>query len=179
MKKKQVRPASLYLLMAALLFQGLSGVAGGFGLVTDPTGSAVGIPVNWLRGSPFSDYLVPGLILLLVLGVFPLLVVYGLWMQHPWSWRAALLVGLALIVWIVVEILIVGYHSRPPLQLIYGLLGLVILVLVLLPALRRCLGGKNKPHNSKTLPPRCRVISYLSSESKESTVLDTSVRAIV
>ncbi len=105
--------------------------------MSDPTGGILQIPVSWLEGSPFTDYLIPGLILLLVLGVFPLIVVYGLWTRLSWSWTAALLVGLALVIWIVVEILIIGYHHKPPLQLIYGLLGIVILVLVLLPSVRQ------------------------------------------
>lgn len=144
LKRQQARPASLYVLMVALLFQGLSGVAGGYGFVGDPTGGALGIPVDWLQGSPFNDYLVPGLILLLLLGVFPLFVVYGMWTRRAWSWGAALLVGLALIVWIAVEILIIGYHHRPPLQLVYGSLGLLIVVLVLLPSVRRYLGGEEQ-----------------------------------
>ena len=123
--------------MVSLLFQGLSGIAGGIGLVGDPTGDNLGIPVSWLQGSPFDDYLVPGLILLVVLGVFPLIVTYGLWTQRSWAWPAALLVGVGLLVWIGVEILVIGYQPAPPLQLIYGLLGLVILGLALLPSVRR------------------------------------------
>lgn len=134
---KPGRPASVYLLMAGLLFQGLSAVAGGIGLVTDPTGGNLQLPVRWLQGSPFNDYLIPGWILLLVLGMFPLIVLYGFWAGRAWSEPAALLVGLALIIWIGVEVLIIGYHSDPPLQLIYGLLGIAILVLALLPSVRR------------------------------------------
>ena len=135
--KKRTRPLSVYLLMGTILLQGLSGVVGGIGLVSDPTGSNVQIPVSWLEGSPFNNYLIPGLILLSVLGVFPLIVLYGLWARLSWSWTAAMLVGMALVIWILVEILIIGYHPKPPLQLIYGLLGIGILVLVLLPSLRR------------------------------------------
>ena len=135
--KKRTRPLSVYLLMVTILLQGLSGVVGGIGLVSDPTGGNIQIPVSWLEGSPFNNYLIPGLILLSVLGVFPLIVLYGLWKRLSWSWMAALFVGLALVLWIVVEILIIGYHPQPPLQLIYGLLGIGILVLVLLPSLRR------------------------------------------
>ncbi len=130
------RSVALYLLMACLLFQGLSGVVGGVGLVADPSGEALQIPLSWLQGSPFDDYLIPGIILLFVLGIFPLIVVYGLWIRSAWSWLASLLVGIALIVWIGVEILIIGYQSQPPFQLIYGLLGMVIVILALLPSVR-------------------------------------------
>ncbi len=143
MLKKRRRSVSLYLLLAALLFLGLNAVAGGFVLVADPAGSTMGLSVGVLQGSPFSNFLIPGLVLLLVLGVFPLIVVYGLWARRWWSWRAALLVGPAVIVWLIVEILVVGYHSQPPLQLVIGLLGLTISVLVLLPSVRLDSGAKS------------------------------------
>lgn len=128
------RPLRFYFLIAALAFQGLSGLAGGMGLVADPTGRSLGIPLDWLHGSPFDNYLIPGLVLLLALGVFPLAVTYRLRRRRRRSWLAALLVGVMLIIWIAVEILVVGYQPSPPLQLIYGLLGLIIVALVLFPA---------------------------------------------
>ncbi len=134
---KQKRPPGLYALVTAIVFQGLSGIAGGIGLVADPTGEALRIPADWLQGSPFRDYLVPGLVLLLVLGLLPLVAVYGLWTRQRWSRPAALALSVALIVWIGVEISVIGYHARPPLQLIYGSLGIVMLVLALLPSVRR------------------------------------------
>lgn len=125
------RPAPVYGLLVALAFQGLSGIAGGFGLIADPSGESLGIPIAWLEGSPFADYRIPGIVLLTVLGVGPLVAVYGAWARRLWAWPAALLVGVALLVWIAVEIGVIGYQPRPPLQLIYGLLGGVILTLAL------------------------------------------------
>lgn len=139
---RRARPAGVYLLAAGLLFQGLSGVVGGSALVMDPSGGLVRIPASWLDGSSFSDYLVPGLILLVVLGLFPLLALYGLWTRLLWAWHSALAVGVGLIVWIAVEILIIGYKSSPPLQLGYGLLGIGMLFTALLPSVRTHLGGR-------------------------------------
>ena len=39
----------------------------------------------------------------------------------------SLILGFALLIWIIVEIIIIGYQSNPSLQLIYGILGIVIL----------------------------------------------------
>lgn len=105
-------------------------------MVSDPSGGSLGFPVSWLNGSPFTDYLIPGLVLLIVLGIVPLIVLYGLWKRQYWGWLGALLVGVALIIWIGVEILIIGYQPQPPLQLIYGILGIIIVVLALLPGVR-------------------------------------------
>ncbi len=136
----QPRPASVYLLLLALAVQGVSGLGGGFGLIADPTGAALGLPAEWLEGSPFPDYLIPGLVLFVILGVLPLVITYALWVGAPWSWAGALIVGMALLGWIGVEILVIGYQPRPPLQLIYGLLGLIIVVLTLLPSVRKHFG---------------------------------------
>ena len=131
------RPLWLNILMVGLLFQGLSGILGGVGLVSDPTGASLRIPLEWLEGSPFSDYLIPGLVLLLVLGVLPLVVLYGLWTRRAWAWPAAVFVSGALVAWICVEVMFIGYHTEPPLQLLYGSLGVGLLVLVLLPSVRQ------------------------------------------
>lgn len=137
MARNESRPFMIYILIFLILFQGLSGILGGIGLISDPTGELLQIPLSWLDGSPFSDYLIPGLFLLIVLGFLPLVISYGLWKQLRWSWFGSLLLGIVLIIWVVVEILIIGYHSQPPLQLIYGSIGSLILVLVLLPSVQR------------------------------------------
>lgn len=123
----------------ALVFQGMSGLGGGIGLVADPTGAFVGLPPEWLRGSPFEDYLVPGLVLLTVLGVAPLIAAWGLWTGRPWSWAGGIGVGGALLGWLAVQIAVVGYQPDPPLQLAYGVLGALIVVLALRPSVRETL----------------------------------------
>ena len=133
------RPSAVRALLGLLVLQGLSAIAGGTGLTLDPTGSEVGLDPNWLDGSPFADYLVPGVILLVVLGVGPLAVAFGLLRRARWSWAGSLWVGLALVIWIAVQVAVVGYIPRPPLQLAYGLLGLAILGTALLAPVRRYL----------------------------------------
>ena len=130
------RPLALRILPGLLLFQGLSGLAGGLGLMGDPSGEGLGLSMTLLEGSPFPDYLVPGLVLFMVLGIAPMVVARGVWVGHEASWIGALMVGAALMVWIAVQILIVGYHASPPLQALYGSLGLIILVLSLLGSVR-------------------------------------------
>ncbi len=118
--------------MGLILFQGISGLFGGIALVVDPTGELLYMPISMLDGSPFENFLVPGIILLSILGIFPIIVFYGLWKRLNWAWTGALIVSAALIIWISVEIWMLGYYSEPPLQLIYGLLGVILLILTLL-----------------------------------------------
>ena len=116
-------------LTATILLQGISGLVGGCALMADPSGALIGLPLVWLEGTPFSDYFVPGTILLTVLGVCPLVIGWGLWRSRSWAWYGSLLVGASLAIWILVEINLIGYQPDPPLQAFYGLLSLMILAL--------------------------------------------------
>ena len=128
MKKKM----SERILRVLIGFQGLSGLLGGFGLIADPTGESLGIPLEWLDNTLFSSYLIPGLILFVVLGLVPLVVYYGFWKEKSWADVGSLFVGVALVIWIGVEIAMIGYQPNPPLQLIYGIIGVLITVFSLI-----------------------------------------------
>lgn len=118
-------------LLALVAFQGVSGLVGGAALVADPSGSVLEIPLAWLRGSPFDDYLVPGLVLFSVLGLVPLAVAYGLWIERAWARAGSLFVGIALGIWLAVEIATIGYVADPPFQLLYGVVATAIVGLAL------------------------------------------------
>jgi hypothetical protein len=50
------------------MFVGLGAVAGGFGAILNPT-SPLGAPIEMLKNSPFTDFLIPGLFLCIVIGL--------------------------------------------------------------------------------------------------------------
>jgi hypothetical protein len=131
------RPPALLLLVVGLLLQGLSGLWGGGALVWAPTGALLQMPLSLLDGTPFPNYVVPGLLLFTILGMGPLIVALGLWKGRPWAWYGAVAVGGALLVWIGVQVWLIGYHADPPLQLVYGALGALLLALSLHPSVRR------------------------------------------
>lgn len=106
-----------------------------------PGGRALGISLEWLEGSPFGSYFVPGFVLFTLLGIVPLAVVLGIRSRRSWSWFGSLLAGLALLAWLAVQVSVVGYRREPPLQLACGGVGVAIVVLTLLPAVREHLGS--------------------------------------
>lgn len=65
------RPAALWVLVGVLVFQAISGLAVGIALAAAPDGSIMRMPLSLLEGSPFTDFLIPGLVLGIVLGVLP------------------------------------------------------------------------------------------------------------
>ena len=152
-KKGSPRPVAVYVLIFLHVFLGLNGLWGGASFILAPNGSLLQVPLSYLERSPFSNFLIPGLLLFLFLGVFPLAVAYSLWklpawrwpdLINPfkrmhWSWAASLAVGVAAAVWIGVQ---VQWIPASFLQTFIFTWGILILLDTLLPPVRRyCAGG--------------------------------------
>jgi hypothetical protein len=115
--------------IALEVFLAIGALGGGAALLLGPRGEILPLPVSALDASPFTDYFVPGAILFVVLGLGPLFVAVLTWRRHRLAPLLACATGEALIIWLVVEIAIVGYSNRPPLQAFYlSLGGLIVLV---------------------------------------------------
>ena len=140
-------PVTLLILLQLLLAVGA--LAGGGSLLLAPDGHLVGLPLGLLRDSPFSDFLIPGGLLFTFLGLFPLAVAYSLWKRPTWRWpevmnpfkrthwvwAASLEAGVILIVWITVQVLLI--RQVAVLHVIYFGWGVVLILLTLLPIVRR------------------------------------------
>jgi len=101
----------LRLLIALLLaFLSLTSLAGGFALATE----IIPMPPGLLYGSPFADYLVPGLALFSIVGGGSLAALLLFLRGSRWGHFLALLSGLAIIVFEAVEIITIG--SEPGLE---------------------------------------------------------------
>lgn len=101
-------------------------LAGGLALMIGPRGEIIPLRLASLEGSPFDTYFVPGLILFGVLGIGPIVAAALAWICRPLAPLAVLVTGVGLLIWLTVEIAIIGYTSDPPLQPFYLLLGLAI-----------------------------------------------------
>ncbi len=141
----QKKPPTIYLLVLLLAFQSLGGLFGGISLVLSPSGEILGMPLAMLEGSPFNSFMVPGFILMVLLGILPGILAFAVYRRPVWkwfgflniyrgihwAWTYSLYVGIMLIIWILIEIMWIEYDI---LQTIYGLAGVVIVILALLPA---------------------------------------------
>ena len=99
-------PRYVWLAPPIELITALGALPVGMMLMTDPTGSAISLPADWIANSPFGNYFIPGVYLFVMNGL-GMLVALGLTaMRHwfaPW-WTGTLAVGL--IVWILVQLLV-------------------------------------------------------------------------
>ena len=92
---------------------------------------ARGVPREWLQGSPFKTYLIPGLFLFLVVGG-SMLVAAGLLLAESSAARLmSVEAGIVLVAWIVAQVSIIGRrHWMQPLSAVLGF-AVVMLALVL------------------------------------------------
>ena len=127
----------VWVLLVLLVLQGIGGIFGGFMLTTDPTGESLQVPPGMLEGSPFEDYLIPGIILLVPLGIVPFAVAAGLAFRQAWAWFAAFAIGCALVLFELVEVWAVGYNFQQP---IWGTVGALIALVSLAPSVQSYAG---------------------------------------
>jgi hypothetical protein len=103
------------ILIVLHLLVGVSAVGAGLALATEPSGETLTFETEWLDGSPFDDYLIPGLFLAVVNGGLNLASAYGLATKKWWGSFVSLSAGVVLVAWIVIQWLIIGYQhwSQP------------------------------------------------------------------
>lgn len=122
------RRTSRHLVVAALeLVVGTGAIFGGYALLHDAEG--FGLREGWLRGSPFHDYRVPGLFLLVVIGAGMCCSATMHLVRSRFAGLAAATNGLVLLVWLIVETAIIGFHgwAQVLLLLTMGFSGAVML----------------------------------------------------
>ena len=104
-------------------FIGLGALVGGFMLVKDPSGSALGVPLSFLEGSPFPDFLIPGIFLLAVNGVGSMIGAGLSFTRRRYAQEIAIVLGAILVTWIVVQVIMIRSFSG--LHILYFILGVV------------------------------------------------------
>lgn len=99
---------------------------GGIGLVWD---DAVGMPDDWLTGTPFPSWAVPGVLLLLVVGLPMGLAAVLELRRSVWAAASSVAAGSAQIGWIAAELLVMRrYNVLQPVMLLVGLAVLLLAV---------------------------------------------------
>ena len=146
--KTNARPSLVWLLIALLGLLAVGALAGGGALFLAPDGRLMGMPLALLQGTPFTSYAIPGALLFTCVGVYPLAVAYSLWARPGWRWpdtfnpfkrfhwalAASLAAGVIDVIWISVQIILVGYQGL--IQSFYFVWGLIIISLTLAPGIR-------------------------------------------
>ncbi len=136
------------ILVSLLTFLSIGALFGGAVLIISPSGKLIGMPLSLLDKSPFSNFLIPGIILFIVIGLIPCGLVFAL-LKKPvsaladrlnvypdmhWAWTGSIYVAFALIIWIQVELFFLqSVHWS---HMLYMVWAIAILFVALLPTVR-------------------------------------------
>ena len=135
--------------LIVLGFLALGAIGGGIVLLISPTGEMIGLPLSEFKNIPFKSYLIPGIILLSVLGLVPLLLIIAL-LKKPesklaeqinvfkdmhWSWTYSIYIAFILIGWVHIELIFLQgvVHWLHTFYMFYAIL---IIIVALLPQMR-------------------------------------------
>jgi hypothetical protein len=114
-----------------VVFGALTTLAGGIGLLT----GAIAAPLQWLEGSPFVDYTIPGLALAIIVGGSMFLAAATIFTGREIGVLVSGFAGLAMMIFEIVEAPVIDPYAGSSLavalllQVFYFVLGLAIFVL--------------------------------------------------
>jgi hypothetical protein len=124
-RAERVRAAARLSLLVVSIFNALSALGGGIGMVV---ADGLSMPKSMLADTPFSTFTVPGLILALVVGGTQAAAVWLLLARRRSALLWSAVAGFGMLIWVVTEI---GFiHALMYAQVIYLVAGLVQLILV-------------------------------------------------
>ena len=157
------RPVAVLSIMVLEVILAILGFFSGITFLQDPSGTTHGMDTSILATTPITDFAPVGLFFVACYGVLPVLAVFGLWKlprwrwtdafnrwtRQNWSWTATLAIGAILLVWIAVEVALIGSPTGLPrfLQVAMALLGVIFIVLAMLPGVRAY--GKSGPSQKR------------------------------
>lgn len=147
--KPRIKGIDIYILVFLVAVEAIGALYGGINLMNDPSGESIKLPIGLLNGTIFPNFLIPGIILFLLLGFFPLFMVYPLlfkprwrlinrlniYPSYHWAWTYTLYTAIMLMIWINLQVMMIGTGSL--IQGSFGMLGIIILILTLLPSVKR------------------------------------------
>ena len=134
------RPILIWPLIFFLLLLAFGGIYGGLAMLVDPTGDLLQV-ADVLPLLPVPNFILPGLFLLTVMGLIPLLLAFALvvrprwqWVDslfkrfnYYWAWVATLLLVVVIAGWLIYEGWLIGFF---PITYATAVIGLLIFCLL-------------------------------------------------
>jgi hypothetical protein len=116
-----------FLLFILVSFIALTATFSGLIMMSNPDGSILKIPLSLLSGTPFKNFLLPGLLLTALVGVSNLIAVYYNILKHPLRYNWAMAGGFMISGWIIVQMILI--NAAHWLHFIYLGIGILIILL--------------------------------------------------
>ena len=128
-----------------LLVSGIMALYGGYHMISDPTGNSLGLPFYLLNGSVFSDYTMPGWVLLLTIGIFSIIVIICIFRKVRIYPSLIMLQGMIIFGIVVIQMLLLGEAFI--IQYFFLILGIGLIGLGVLQNQRRIAVDAGQKHN--------------------------------
>ena len=128
MKTQHVYNALRITAIMLLIIIAAGALAAGYSFMVEPSGEAVGISTDYLKPeAPFDHYLIPGVVLFTVIGVFSGVIAFFAIRQTGFYSLLILIEGCIYIGWIAIQLtMVVAFH---PLHAIVASIGAVLVVI--------------------------------------------------
>ena len=110
-----------------LIFNGISAVGGGLGLIVEPGGESFQMPRSLLEHTPFHNFLIPGIILLTMNGLLSLTIAILVLRRVSLSAWLVMVQGCILLGWILTQIALIREYA-PLMHTLYLVVGLLLVL---------------------------------------------------
>jgi FtsH-binding integral membrane protein len=115
------------LLFLLVSFIALTAAISGLYMMSNPDSGAMNLPLNLLEGTPFKNYIVPGLLLAVIVGGVNFLAAFLNMQRDPNRYNWAMAGGFMICGWIIIQMILVNSFSW--LQIFYLVIGLLIILI--------------------------------------------------
>lgn len=114
-------------LFILLSFISVTAILSGLMMISYPDGSALNLSPGLLEGTPFKNYMVPGILLVIFVGIINLLAVFYNMKRDPKRYTWALTGGIMICVWIITQMILI--RSFQWLHIVYLAMGVVVILI--------------------------------------------------
>ena len=95
------------LLFILVAFIAITSTLSGLLMISNPDGAILNLPLSLLEGTPFTDFLVPGILLTMTVGGVNLYAIFCQMQRHPNRYNWAMAGGIMITGWITAQILLI------------------------------------------------------------------------
>ncbi len=116
-----------YILGVVQLLVAVLAIPSGFLMLLEPDGSGLGLLLEILQDSPFTNFIIPGLFLFTIIGIAQGFAALSSFRQFSYYRTLGFILGILLIMWIMVQIFYIGLTHF--LQVIFFFIGIAEVIL--------------------------------------------------
>jgi len=110
--------------IALLVLTAVTSIYGAYHFITDPSGHSLGYSIQEIKGTPFKNYLIPGWLLLIFMGIGSV-IACELTMEREKKYTHYIMIqGVICVTWVIVQIIMIQQFSG--LQIAFLVIGIAL-----------------------------------------------------